>query len=198
MSDSLAGIRHVVFDFGGTLADLRFPLTMFRRFSPTTTVGSGDVRQPGRLRRWVRTLVYPVAARLFRPFDGLHRVLAELSARGYRLHVLSNNSSILPLQLRVLGIDDVFDTVSWSEEMGVEKPDRRIFDLALERIGAEAGEVLYVGDSFAADVVGAKAAGITPVHADYMSRRTSGPGLRIDRLTELPELLPEVAPPAGS
>ena len=190
MTHDLAGVRHVVFDFGGTLADLRFPFTLFRRFSPTTTLGDGEVRQPHWLQRQVRKIVYPVAARLFRPYEGLERVLGELRARGYQLHVLSNNSSILPLQLRVLGIADAFDSVSWSEEMGVEKPDRRIFEVALERIGAQPHEIVYVGDSYEADVVGAKGAGITPIHADYLGRRPVGADLRIDNLSGLPALFP--------
>lgn len=183
-------VRHVVFDYGGTLADLVFPFTLFRRFSPTTTMGSGDVRPPHFLQRQVRKLVYPIAARLFRPYDGLHEVLTELRTRGYTLHVLSNNSSILPLQLELLGITGYFETISWSEEMGVEKPDRRIFEMALERIGAQPDEVVYVGDSLEADVLGAESAGILPIHADHRRRRPDGGHLRVESLPELLDLLP--------
>ncbi len=187
------GIRHVVFDYGGTLADLIFPFTVFRRFSPTTTAGSGDVNPPHFLQRHARKLAYPVAARLFRPFEGLHEVLSELRQRGYRLHVLSNNSSILALQLELIGTTGYFDTVSWSEEMGVEKPDPRIFALALERIGASATEVVYVGDSFEADVLGAEGAGIIPIHADHRKRRPDGTQLRVESLSGLLDLLPPLA-----
>ncbi len=185
-----SSVRHVIFDYGGTLADLVFPFTMFRRFSPTTTVGSGEVKAPGFIQRQARKLAYPVAARLFRPYPGLHRVLDELGARNYHLHVLSNNSSILPLQLGLIGITDYFDTVSWSEEMGFEKPDPRIFALVLERIGAGPEEAVYVGDSLAADVLGAEGAGITPIHADHRRRRPDGSHLRIESLPDLLDLLP--------
>ena len=114
-----AGIQHVIFDYGGTLADLIFPFTVFRRFSPTTTMGSGEVNPPHFIQRQARKIGYPVAARLFRPFPGLHEVLTELAVRGYRMHVLSNNSSILPLQLELIDSTGYFDTVSCSEEMGV-------------------------------------------------------------------------------
>jgi len=190
-----AGVRHVIFDYGGTLADLVFPFTVFRRFSPTTTVGSGEVKPPHFLQRQARKMAYPLAARLFRPFDGLHEVLGELKNRGYRLHVLSNNSSILPLQLELIDTTDYFDTISWSEEMGVEKPDPRIFELVLERIGTGPGEAVYVGDSFEADVLGAEAAGITPIHADHRRRRMDGTHLRVESLFGLLDLLP---PPAAS
>ncbi len=186
------GIRHVVFDYGGTLADLIFPFTAFRRFSPTTTMGTGDIKPPHFLQRQVRKLMYPVAARLFRPFPGLHEVLTELRARGYLLHVLSNNSSILPLQLELINTTRYFESISWSEEMGYEKPDPRIFELALERMGAEKSEVVYVGDSFEADVRGAQGAGIIPIHADHRNRRPGGDHLRVQSLTGLLDLLPSL------
>lgn len=183
-------VRHVVFDYGGTLADLVWPFTLFRRFSPTTTMGSGEVKPPHFLQRQARKLGYPVAARLFRPYAGLHEVLTELRERGYRLHVLSNNSSILPLQLDLIGVTGYFDTVSWSEEMGVEKPDERIFAMALERIGATPDEAVYVGDSHVADVWGAAAAGLTPIHADHRKRCRSDDHLRVESLFGLLDLLP--------
>lgn len=185
-----SSVRHVIFDYGGTLADLIFPFTIFRRFSPTTTMGSGEVTQPHFIQRQARKIGYPIAARLFRPFPGLHEVLTELQDRGYRLHVLSNNSSILPLQLRLIDTTGYFETVSWSEEMGVEKPDPRIFALALERIGAGAEEAVYVGDSFEADVEGARGAGILPIHADHRKRRPAGDNLRVESLFGLLDLLP--------
>ena len=185
-----AGVRHVIFDYGGTLADLIFPFTVFRRFSPTTTVGSGDVKPPHFLQRQVRKVVYPVAARLFRPYSDLHDVLSELQARGYVLHVLSNNSSILPLQLKLIDITGYFETISWSEEMGFEKPDPRIFEMALERIGASPSEAVYIGDSVEADVVGAEQVGILPIHADHRRRRPHGSQLRIESLAGLLDLLP--------
>ena len=187
-----ATVRHVVFDYGGTLADLVFPFTLFRRFSPTTTVGTGEVRQPHWMQRQARKVAYPVAARLFKPFPGLHEVLGELQRRGYRLHVLSNNSSILPLQLSLIDATHYFDEVAWSEEMGVEKPDPRCFQMMLDRIDADSTEAVYVGDSIPADVVGASGAGILPIHADHRKRAREADHLRVESLFGLLDLLPEL------
>lgn len=187
-------VQHVIFDYGGTLADLVFPFTLFRRFSPTTTEGSGEVKPPHWVQRQVRRIAYPIAARLFRPFDGVHEVLTELKRRGYRLHVLSNNSSILPLQLELIDVTGYFDEVAWSEEMGLEKPDPRCFGLMLERIGTSPDHAVYVGDSLVADVAGASAAGITPIHADHRRRSRGAEHLRVESLFELLDLLPPLAP----
>lgn len=186
----LTGVRHVIFDFGGTLADLSFPFTAFRRFSPTKSVGSGEVHPPHWLQRQVRKLVYPVAARLFKPYPRLHDVLTELKRRGYRLHVLSNNSSILPTQLDVLDITEFFEVIAWSEEIGIEKPDPRIFEVMLERVGSTAAETVYVGDSYPADVVGATAAGIRVIHADYRKKGPDHAHPRLRRFDQLLDLLP--------
>jgi putative hydrolase of the HAD superfamily len=67
-----------------------------------------------------------------------------------------------------------------SHEEGCEKPDPRLFEIALERAGARAGAVAHLGDLFHIDVVGARAAGIDgwlydphDMHADKDCRRFS-------------------------
>ena len=190
MSAVPATVRHVIFDYGGTLADLIFPFTLFRRFSPTTTEGTGEVKPPHWVQRQARKAAYPVAARLFRAYPGLHEVLGELNRRGYRLHVLSNNSSILPLQLSLISATHYFDVVAWSEEMGFEKPDPRCFTLMLERVGAGPEEAVYVGDSLVADVAGARGAGIVPIHADHRRKASHADHLRVESLFGLLDLLP--------
>jgi putative hydrolase of the HAD superfamily len=55
--------------------------------------------------------------------------------------------------------------------VGVAKPDRRLFEAALELAGVSAAEALHVGDSYEEDVVGARAAGIEPV---LLRRRLPG------------------------
>ncbi len=49
---------------------------------------------------------------------------------------------------------------------GVEKPDPRLFLLALERLGASPGEAVHVGDFYSVDVVGARAAEVRPILVD--------------------------------
>ena len=59
-----------------------------------------------------------------------------------------------------------FEFVIDSGEVGVEKPDPRIFQIALERMGVSAADALYVGDLYEVDVVGARAAGLDVVLLD--------------------------------
>jgi putative hydrolase of the HAD superfamily len=59
-----------------------------------------------------------------------------------------------------LGVRPHIDLLLDSGTIGVEKPDRRIFDMARDAFGAGENETLHLGDSIATDVLGADAAGI--------------------------------------
>jgi putative hydrolase of the HAD superfamily len=76
-----------------------------------------------------------------------------------------------------------------SNVVGVTKPDPAIFPFALEPMGLAPGRCAYVGDSFRNDVVGARAAGLTPVHLDPLGLGPDGDHLRITSLGDLRGLL---------
>jgi HAD superfamily hydrolase (TIGR01549 family) len=92
--------------------------------------------------------------------DGLVAAIAELRARGVPVAVVSNSEGQLQTLFDNLGIGDAFDLVVDSHHVGVEKPDPRIFAPVLARFGVAAHETLHLGDTFATDVVGARAAGV--------------------------------------
>jgi putative hydrolase of the HAD superfamily len=99
--------------------------------------------------------------------------LRVLAATGVRLGVVSNAEGTVAVQLRegeVLqvgpGIGVQVDCVIDSGEVGVLKPDPRIFAIALDALGLEPEHVWYVGDMPGIDVVGARAAGIEPLVID--------------------------------
>jgi len=82
----------------------------------------------------------------------------ELGELGVRVAVLSNSEGRLAELLAEIGIADVFAAVIDSGRIGIEKPDLRIFDHALEVLGAT-GPGIHIGDSWPADIVGALGAG---------------------------------------
>lgn len=86
--------------------------------------------------------------------------LDRLRAAGRRLVVVSNANGTLHAHFARLGLARHFDLLIDSQDVGVEKPDPRIFQLALERSGARAETTLHAGDFFHVDVVGARAAGL--------------------------------------
>ena len=99
-------------------------------------------------------------------FEGLER----LRGRGIRLGVLSNASSELTRFLETFGLLECFDFSVVSAIEGIKKPDRRIFERALERAGVEAHEAVHVGDMFVEDVMGARCAGLRSLFMDRGER----------------------------
>jgi putative hydrolase of the HAD superfamily len=92
--------------------------------------------------------------------EGVTEALDRLRAAGRRLVVVSNSNGTLHDHFERVGLARYFDVLVDSFKEGVEKPDPRIFALALERSGARAETTLHAGDFFHIDVVGARAAGL--------------------------------------
>jgi putative hydrolase of the HAD superfamily len=92
------------------------------------------------------------------------RELLEALAGKVRLGLVSNNAVAEQFdKLRRLDIARYFAAIVISEDVGVTKPDPRIFAIALERLGARAADTVMIGDSRAADIDGACQAGLAAV-----------------------------------
>ncbi|MBX3186019.1 MAG: HAD-IA family hydrolase [Labilithrix sp.] len=91
---------------------------------------------------------------------GLGPALDAVRARGVKVAIISNSEGMLDRLFRDLGILDHFDLVVDSGKVGVEKPDPAIFRVAMDRFGAAPSRTLHLGDVFATDILGARAAGI--------------------------------------
>jgi HAD superfamily hydrolase (TIGR01662 family) len=95
-----------------------------------------------------------------------HQTLAHLRAAGYVLGLLSNRDKPLDELCRQHGLEDYFAVTLSSGQVGATKPEPRIFEEALRRVGVAPEEAVYVGDNYFADVVGARRAGLTPILLD--------------------------------
>jgi putative hydrolase of the HAD superfamily len=113
------------------------------------------------------------------------RVLERLRGRGFTLGVISNADGRITSLLRQCGIQQFFDVIIDSHIVGVEKPDPRIFQLALEQVGARSEQALFIGDIYSIDVVGAKRAGLRPVLLDVLGGYVGVPCKKIRHLREL-------------
>ena len=86
--------------------------------------------------------------------------------RGLRTAVISNSNGTVADILAHLGLAQHLDFIIDSSKVGVEKPDPRIFRIALERADLAPEEAVYVGDLYSIDVVGARAAGLRAILMD--------------------------------
>jgi HAD superfamily hydrolase (TIGR01549 family) len=99
-------------------------------------------------------------------FTDARAVLREVRALdGVRATGLVTNgpAEVQHAKISLLGLEAEIDFAVISGEVGVEKPDPAIFEIALERGGASAGEAIYIGDSPEYDIEGARNAGIPSV-----------------------------------
>ena len=98
------------------------------------------------------------------PIDGTVAILAELKERGTPLYALTNWShETFPIARPRFPCFEWFDGIVVSGEIGLIKPDARIYQHLLERFGLEAADCVFIDDS-AANVAGAEAVGITGLH----------------------------------
>lgn len=157
--------------------------------------GAGDVDAAART-------FFAAASRGITIYDDARALLASLKYRGYRAGLVSN--SIFPAPyweplIHQLGLAGYFDVVVSSADVGLAKPNVAPFRRALAGLGLEAHEVLFVGDTPATDIAGARAAGMRAILIDRRARRREAAGyLVIEHLGALADILGEGLSPATS
>lgn len=113
----------------------------------------------------------------WRAYEDVVPTLMRLKERGHCLGIISNWDRRLTRLLEGLGIAGLLDTIISSAEVGLHKPDPRIFQLACDRVGVEPREAVHVGDHHYADILGASAVGMTTVLIDRQVMPESGRGI---------------------
>jgi len=98
-----------------------------------------------------------------RPIGGMIELVRELGQAGVPLAVLSNSEGKLAELAGELGWRELFVAIADSGKLGFEKPGREIFAWTAEQLGVRLDQVVHIGDSLAADVEGALAAGMRAI-----------------------------------
>lgn len=122
----------------------------------------------------------------FMPGDVLPslRALRELDLD---LVIVSNANGTVARLAERLGLTECIGCVLDSHVEGIEKPDPRFFQRAMERSGARPESTIHVGDLYEVDVVGARAAGLTPVLLDVAGLYPEADCVRVRSLPDLVE-----------
>jgi putative hydrolase of the HAD superfamily len=132
------------------------------------------------------------------PAPGAIETIVALRRAGISVLIVSNSDGHAAENLRDAGIleragltaADVIDSVI----VGSTKPEAGIFQEALERAGARAGDAVHAGDMLSTDVEGAIAAGITPIHLDPYRRCRLGDHLHVRSLAGIWAHVERVSP----
>jgi putative hydrolase of the HAD superfamily len=125
----------------------------------------------------------------WRAYDDVRPALMRLSARGIRLGLISNWDGRLVGLMNGLGLSELLDAVVSSADVGLHKPDPRIFELACERLGVTPSDAAHVGDHQYADIIGAEAVGMVPVLIDRHGGENPGNERFVRSLDELEDAL---------
>ena len=117
--------------------------------------------------------------------------LLDYLAPKYPLTIVSNG--FIEVQYRNLKncqLEHYFSHVVLSEEAGALKPDKRIYEYALQLNGATASETIMIGDSYDADIYGAQNAGIDQIYFRYSKKQTNQPAtFTVDSLQEIMKIV---------
>jgi putative hydrolase of the HAD superfamily len=159
-----------------------FWLSVYERFLGSLGLPTGDGIHETLYREFTDLANYAL-------FDDVLPVLGELRRDRTLLGVVSNFEEWLERLLDQLGVLEAFHVRVISGLEGMEKPDPRIYRLALERAGVDAADAAFVGDSPEFDVDPPAALGMFPVLIDRRDRYPAFSGVRIRRLTDLPGVL---------
>ena len=124
-------------------------------------------------------------------YDDTVPTLQHLRDAGFKLAIVSNWDTPLDPLTERLGIAHYFDIIVASHDARVlsAKPDPHIFNYTLAAVSVSAAEAVHVGDTYEADILGARNAGIRPILIDRDNTQAGRWDETIQSLSELPALL---------
>lgn len=123
-------------------------------------------------------------------FPDTLEVLQYLTSKGYQLHLITNGfETTQHAKLKHSGLHNFFKVVITSEGSNSLKPQKEIFDFALQKTGAKLEESIMIGDTLDVDILGAMNAGMDQVHVNFNnSPQDLTPTYSVSSLKELKEI----------
>ena len=122
-------------------------------------------------------------------FDGALDILDYLTEK-YQLHIITNGfEEVQYKKLKNSGIFHYFSTITTSEEIGLKKPNPIVFIKALEKASTSANHSVMIGDSFEADILGAKNIGMETIFFNYRNEKIPNGYKIINALSEIKSYL---------
>ncbi|WP_372767577.1 YjjG family noncanonical pyrimidine nucleotidase [Lutibacter sp.] len=122
-------------------------------------------------------------------FEGTHEILEHLYVN-YKLHIITNGfNEVQSKKIKNSGLNKYFDKIITSEDAGVKKPNRVIFEYALALTNAVSEESMMIGDNWEADIMGAKDAGFDVIFCNFNEQPVSENIKSITNLVEIKHYL---------
>ncbi len=123
-------------------------------------------------------------------FDGTHELLQYLKEKGYTLHIITNGfKKVQEKKLENSNINEYFDQVITSENVGVKKPNPLIFKEALRKANVTTANAIMIGDNWEADIMGAKNIGMDVVYCNFNQQPVGENIKSVNNLFEIKQFL---------
>ena len=126
-------------------------------------------------------------------FEGAIDVLKALSER-YKVYALTNGNA----DVKMIGIDKFLSGAVSSADVGVSKPNPKIFEATLKEAGEEASSCIHIGDDYEDDIVGASNAGIASIWLNERGQKDPSMNLAtkvVAKVKEIPHAVKMIAEP---
>lgn len=123
--------------------------------------------------------------------DGVDAMLQNLAAAGHRLAVVSNTHSpvLVPGHLAALEVAGLMDAVVLSVDVGLRKPHPAVYGVALDALGVDAADAVFVGDTYDADYSGPRQLGMRALLIDPLDRFGVPREDRLETVLDVPDRL---------
>ena len=124
-------------------------------------------------------------------FPDTINVLEYLRDKGYQMHLITNGfEKTQQSKLKSSSLDTFFKEVITSESSNSLKPQKEIFDYALQKAGSTSNQSIMIGDSIEVDIMGAMNAGMDQVHVNYNNAHQEiKPTYTVTHLLQLKDIL---------
>ena len=126
---------------------------------------------------------------MWKVYDETRYTLSFLKDQGLKIGLVTNWGKDCRKVLTSVDLQNYFDALIISDEIGIEKPDRRIFDIAVAKLGVTVHEALMIGDNYYDDGIGATNAGMDYAIIDRSGTADLSHCRTIKSLKDIPELL---------
>jgi HAD superfamily hydrolase (TIGR01509 family) len=160
LAQALKESYHALWGYGtpGYLRLTTLPTVALRQELTTAALGSLGITDPSIVEKVLQEY-RQAESKALQLLPGASALLQALKPH-FRLGVLTNGPSLIQREkLAQVGLFEYFDTIIADSDLGVPKPDTRLFRYAESRIGLSQNELMFVGDSLENDIEGANAAG---------------------------------------
>ncbi|MRR30439.1 HAD family hydrolase [bacterium] len=130
--------------------------------------------------------MYAITEDCWRLEEDTHPTLKELTRRGFHLGIITNAADARDVA-RIIDTHELrgyFETIVISADLGIRKPDPRIFEVAMQRTASKPDNAVMVGDNLNADILGAHRAGLKGI---WITRRSENPNTSLQRSSITPD-----------